>query len=140
MTPVSPLGLPSGEHFAPSENLERLEMQTIASARRWIDLCMFAFTDLRLARDLVNGARGGGVVRIYHDGEQFEQEQRRSARYGRLSTTVLFSGQSNIHSRVKSPWRWYLQHLKEYCVDRTRSRDGSANFFAVRRMVGGRLC
>jgi hypothetical protein len=45
--------IPSGEHFAPAENLEWLDLQALASTRRSIDVCMFSFTDRRLAGALI---------------------------------------------------------------------------------------
>jgi phosphatidylserine/phosphatidylglycerophosphate/cardiolipin synthase-like enzyme len=121
-------GIPSGEHFSPAENLEQLNLGALASATQSIDLSMYAFTDLRLARELIGRARHGVVVRIYRDGEQFEEERERSSRYGWVTTTALFRGQLNIHVRVKPPSRWFIQYLKAYCVDERLLRDGSANF------------
>jgi phosphatidylserine/phosphatidylglycerophosphate/cardiolipin synthase-like enzyme len=122
------LGIPTGEHFSPAENLEQLDLAALGSAKQSIHLSMYAFTDLRLAHELIDRARQGVIVRIYRDGDQFEHEQERSSRYGVVAPTILFRGQPNIHIRVKPPSRRFLQHLKVYCVGGKLLRDGSANF------------
>lgn len=121
-------GIPSGEHFSPAENLEQLDLAALGSAKQSVHLSMYAFTDLRLAHELIDRARQGVIVRIYRDGEQFEQEQERSSRYGWVTPTMLFHGHPNIHIRVKPSSRRFIQHLKAYCVDEKLLRDGSANF------------
>lgn len=117
---------PIGTHYAPAENLERLDMQALRSARRKIDLCMYAFTDKYLASELSEVARHGVTVRIYRDGSEYEQEQKRGGRYE--STTDSFRRESNIHIRVKPPSRRALMHLKGYEIDNVLLRDGSANW------------
>ncbi len=116
----------AGIHYAPAENLERLDADALRRARRKIDICMYAFTDRYLAEILVDRARNGVRVRIYRDGEQFEQEQRWKGGLG--STTNLMRGQRNIEIRVKPPSQRLLLHLKSFAVDGTLLRDGSANW------------
>ena len=117
---------PTGTHYAPAENLERLDMQALRSARRKVDICMYAFTDNYLAAALSDLASHGVTVRIYRDGSEYQQEQRRGGRYE--STTDLFRGQTNVHIRVKPPSRRALMHLKCYEIDDALLRDGSANW------------
>ncbi len=122
-------GYPAGNHYAPAENLERLDMQALRSTRRKVDICMYAFTDKYLAAALLELAKRGVTVRIYRDGSEYKQEQSRGGRYE--STTDLFRGQSNIHIRVKPPSRRALMHLKAYEIDDALLRDGSANWSAA---------
>jgi len=126
-------GYPAGTHVAPAENLERLDLVALRMARRTIDISMYAFTDRILAEALLDRARQGVRVRIYRDGEQFEQEQQRKGRGG--STTDLFRGQRNIEIRVKPPSARNDMHLKEYTVDGTLLRDGSANFSVAGEVI-----
>ena len=119
-------GYPAGNHYAPAENLERLDMQALRTARRKVDVCMYAFTDKFLATELLELAKNGVTVRIYRDGGEYQQEEARGGRYE--STTDLFRGQSNIHIRVKPPSRRALMHLKAYEIDDALLRDGSANW------------
>src|SRR5262249_2577481 len=77
-----------GEHFSPSENLERLELDHLKAAaeharaaKRPLDIAIYAFTDRILADLLVREAEQGTVIRIYRDGEQYENEERNAARF-----------------------------------------------------------
>jgi phosphatidylserine/phosphatidylglycerophosphate/cardiolipin synthase-like enzyme len=131
-TPATPaaagsfFGFPSGEHFSPGENLERLDYEVVRSAHHSIDIAMYAFTDRVLASAVIAAAQRGVQVRIYRDGGQYEEEEERAFRYG--STTDMFRGQPNIHIRVKPPSRWLLMHEKDVCADRSLLRTGSANW------------
>jgi hypothetical protein len=67
------------EHFSPSENLERPEMDHLKAAaeharagKRPLDIAIYAFTDPILTALLVLEAEQGTVMRIYRDGEQYE--------------------------------------------------------------------
>ena len=113
-------------HYSPGENLERLDLAHIQSARRSLDIAMYAFTDRYLAEAIVRAARSGVRVRLYRDREQFEDEQRQTAGRRSPSTTEILLANSNIEIRVKSSRE--LMHLKAYCVDGVLLRDGSANW------------
>ncbi len=119
-------GYAAGIHYAPAENLERLDADVLRRARRKIDICMYAFTDRSLAEILLDRARHGVRVRIYRDGEQFEEEQRWKGGWG--STTNLLRGQRNIEIRVKPPSQRFLMHTKAFEVDDSLLREGSANW------------
>ena len=122
------------EHFSPSENLERLELDHLKAAaeharaaKRPLDIAVYAFTDRILAALLVREAEQGTVMRIYRDGEQYQNEERNAARFRNQSTTVMFRGQRNIHVRVKPPSPSDLMHLKCWS-DGEVLREGSANW------------
>ena len=126
-----------GEHFSPSENLERLEMDQLKAAaeharaaKRPLDIAIYAFTDRILADLLVRQAEQGTVMRIYRDGEQYENEERNGARFRNQSTMAMFPGQRNIHVRVKAPSPSDLMHLKVWS-DGKVLREGSANWSPV---------
>ena len=119
-------GYSAGIHYAPAENLERLDANVLRTARQKIDICRYAFTDRYIAGMLLDRARHGVKVRIYHDGEQFEEEQRWKG--GRGSTTTLLRGRRNIEIRVKPPSQRFLLHLKAFSVDDSLLREGSANW------------
>ncbi len=61
--------------------------------------------------------------RIYRDGSQYEEEERR----GR-SAMDLLRGVRNVEIRVKPPSRRTLMHLKVNIVDGALLREGSANW------------
>ena len=123
-----------GEHFSPSENLEWLELdhlkaaaENARAAKRPLDIAIYAFTDRILADLLLRQAEQGTVIRIYRDGEQYENEERNGARFRNQSTTAMFRGQRNIHVRVKAPSPSDLMHLKVWS-DGEVLREGSANW------------
>jgi hypothetical protein len=122
------------EHFSPSENLERPEMDHLKAAaeharaaKRPLDIAISAFTDRILAALLVREAEQGTMMRIYRDGGQYENEERNAARFRDQSTTAMFHGQRNIHVRVKLPSPSELMHLKAWS-DGEGLREGSANW------------
>jgi phosphatidylserine/phosphatidylglycerophosphate/cardiolipin synthase-like enzyme len=122
------------QHFSPSENLERLEFTELSAAAeraraagRSLDIAIYAFTDRTLADLLVRAAERGTRVRIYRDGEQYENEERNATRFRDRSTTAIFRGQRNIQLRVKPPSRGDLMHLKLWS-DGQVLREGSANW------------
>ena len=67
------------------------------------------------------------MMRIYRDGEQYQNEERNAARFRDRSTTAMFRGQRNIHVRVKPPSPSDLMHLKVWS-DGAVLREGSANW------------
>jgi hypothetical protein len=121
------------EHFSPAENLERLELDHWKAAaeharttKRPLDIAIYAFTDRLVAALLVREAEEGTVIRIYRDGEQYENEERNAARFRDQSTTGMMRRQRNIHLRVKPPSPSDLMHLKAWS-DGKVLRQGSAN-------------
>jgi phosphatidylserine/phosphatidylglycerophosphate/cardiolipin synthase-like enzyme len=122
------------EHFSPSENLKRLETDHLKAAaeharaaKRPLDIAIYASTDRILAALLVREAEQVTVMRIYRDGEKYENEGRNAARFRDQSTTAMFRSHSSIHVRVKPPSRSDLMHLKAWC-DGEVLREGSANW------------
>jgi phosphatidylserine/phosphatidylglycerophosphate/cardiolipin synthase-like enzyme len=122
---ASPAELPSGEHYSPAENLERLDYEAIRGARQSLDIAMYSFTDILLAEAVREAGRHGVRVRIYRDGEEYEREEAQARRH--RSATQALRGEANIRVRVKPPSRDYM-HLKQLCVDGRLLRTGSANW------------
>ena len=120
------------ERFAPAENLERIEIgelraaaQRLRGSRIPLNIAMYAFTDRAIAQLLIEESDAGTVIRVYRDGEQYEEEERQH--YGIGSVTSMFRGHANIHVRVKPASRSDLMHLKCWSDGRVL-RDGSANW------------
>ena len=118
----------SENHLAPAEDLEQIDIDRLEGAQKSVDIAMYAFTDRRLADELLRLARRGVSIRIYRDGEQYEQEQRNGQYYGERTSSDEFRGELNIQVRVKPASRRDLMHLKAYVVDARLLRDGSANW------------
>ena len=118
----------SENHLSPGENLEQIDLDRLEHAQRTLDIAMYAFTDRRLADELLSLARRGVRIRIYRDGEQFENEQKNAEKYNDESVMDALHGQSGIEVRVKPASRRDLMHLKAYAMDGKLLRDGSANW------------
>ena len=117
-----------GYHFAPEENLERLDIAQLRGARQTVDAAMYAFTDLALAKALRELGERGVTVRLYRDRGQYEAEELKATRFGQSSSTRLLLGVRNVHIRVKQGSERNLMHLKAACIDGKILRDGSANW------------
>lgn len=118
-------GHSTGNHYAPAENLERVDLAAVRSTQRSLDICMYAWTDRFLAEAVAERANHGVAVRIYRDGSQYEEEER----HGRgRSAMDLLRGVRNVQIRVKPPSRRALMHLKAYNSDGALLREGSANW------------
>lgn len=127
VTPVA-AGAEAGDHFSPTENLERLDLEQIAQAHHSLDIAMYAFTDRYLAQAVIEAAHRGVKVRIYRDRSQFEEEQRNADLHHDRSLSDMFHRQPNIAIRIKNSNEHNLMHLKAYVVDGELLRDGSANW------------
>lgn len=101
-------------HYAPVENLERIDVALIRSARRSIDLAAYTLTDRQVAEALVDARRRGVAVRVVLDPGQ--------------SHAVDLLRQITDGVRVKTPGPY--MHLKAYAVDNRVLRSGSANLSA----------
>src|SRR5215471_2050323 len=51
-------------HYAPAENLERLDYDRLGEAQKSVDIAMYAFTDKYIADQVLTLSRRGVVVRI----------------------------------------------------------------------------
>jgi phosphatidylserine/phosphatidylglycerophosphate/cardiolipin synthase-like enzyme len=57
-------GAPTSEnHYAPAQDLERLDVQEIDRARHTIDIAMYAFTDRYVADAVLRAAHRGVAIR-----------------------------------------------------------------------------
>jgi phosphatidylserine/phosphatidylglycerophosphate/cardiolipin synthase-like enzyme len=112
-------------HFAPFENLERIDVALIRQARSTIDLAAYTLTDVAVIEALSERARSGVALRILlYAGQIYD-------RPGSRPTKALQGLQATpgVEIRVK-PEDEPLMHLKAYHVDGRWLRTGSANFSA----------
>lgn len=86
--------------------------QRARAPKRPLDIAIYAFTDRILADLLAREAEQATVIRIYREGEQYENEERNAARFRDQTTTATFRGERNIRVRVKPPSPSDLMHLK----------------------------
>ena len=115
--------VPEGEqiYFAPGDDIERVDVALIESARSSITVAMYAFTDRNLAAALARAAARGVQVRIYRDRVQFDEERAHASQAG-----LMLRSQRNIEVRVKGSRD--LMHEKAMLIDRAVLRDGSGNW------------
>lgn len=108
-------------HYAPEENLERIDTDLLATAKQRLDVAAYSLTDFAL-RDALIAAAGRGVnIRIYVDKAQSAGEEKRD-------DSVLQALAATPHITVSVKHSGVLMHLKSYVVDGTVLRSGSANF------------
>lgn len=108
-------------YFAPTTNLEEVDISLIDHAQQRIQVAMYAFTDRAIAQALARAASRGVEVSIYRDRAQFQEEQ---GRHGQV--LALLSRRPNVHIRVKGGDD--LMHQKAMLVDGEVLRDGSGNW------------
>jgi phosphatidylserine/phosphatidylglycerophosphate/cardiolipin synthase-like enzyme len=109
-------------HYAPTQNLEHIDVGLIDGARKEIDFAAYVLTDWPVMQALSRAARRGVKVRIYMD----------SLRQGGPEPSPPFRallGDPLIGLRVKRAGA-PLMHLKSYQIDHRLLRTGSANFSA----------
>jgi phosphatidylserine/phosphatidylglycerophosphate/cardiolipin synthase-like enzyme len=109
-------------HYAPSENLEHVDVALIDSAKREIDLAAYVLTDWPVIQVLSRTADRGVKVRIYLDGTHLAE--REPARvFQDLAETP------GVEIRTKRDHGGPM-HLKSYEIDGRLLRTGAANFSA----------
>jgi PLD-like domain len=110
-------------HYAPTENLEAIDVATLRRACCSVEIAAYSLTDLPIINTLTEDARSGVIVQVYLDREQTVEAMRRptvSAALNQLAAT------KNATVRIKhSATR---QNLNTYCVDTARLRTGNADF------------
>ncbi len=108
-------------HYAPDENLERLDTDLLATSTRTLDMAAYSLTDFALRDALTAAAQRGVTVRIYVDRVQSAEEDKRD-------DSVLQALAATPHIHVVIKHSAVLMHLKSYVIDNATLRSGSANF------------
>jgi len=101
-------------HYAPVENLERIDVDLIRSARARIDVTAYALTDWPVADALIDAHRRGVALRVVLDPNQQHA-------FDRLREVEGF-----VRTAPPGPY----MHLKSYSIDGRVLRTGSANLSA----------
>lgn len=115
LAPIGPVGA-AEIHYAPTENLERVDVALIGSAEETLDVAAYVLSDWPVADALVEAASRGVVVRLVLDRSQLPH-----AALDRLAP---------LGGSVRVSTGGAIMHLKSYAVDGRRLRTGSANFSA----------
>lgn len=101
-------------HYAPAENLERVDVALLRSAHTKVDLAAYSLTDWPVIDALIDAHRRGVAVRIVLDSSQ----QHALDRLREITGSI----------RMKAPGPY--MHLKSYAIDNRILRSGSANLSA----------
>jgi phosphatidylserine/phosphatidylglycerophosphate/cardiolipin synthase-like enzyme len=104
-------------HYAPTENLEPIDVALLDNAGVSIDMAAYVLTDDSVIEALGDAADRGVAVRLYLDRTEFESHSQKIA--GLLA-------KPGVVARVKPSG--VLMHMKAYAVDGAQLRTGSGNF------------
>jgi phosphatidylserine/phosphatidylglycerophosphate/cardiolipin synthase-like enzyme len=99
-------------HFAPEEDLSRIDVALIGQAKNTIDLASYALTDRAVLQALLDADHRGVAIRIVLD----PREHQDFAKLDSLS--------ENVRIKRGGPF----MHLKAFVVDGALLRTGAANF------------
>jgi phosphatidylserine/phosphatidylglycerophosphate/cardiolipin synthase-like enzyme len=109
-------------HYAPAENLERIDVALIDDAGESIDIAAYVLTDVPVIEALTLAAERGVMVRLY----RFPAERPATGRVA--EALAQLAAEPTVTQRFKAGRD--LMHLKSYCVDGITLRAGAANFSA----------
>ena len=107
-------------HYAPDENLERVDVRLLDGARVSIDMAAYVLTDRAVIDALQRAGRRGVTVRVWRDSGMAEKVGDADV------AAVIAPDEPRVTLREKAPGP--LMHLKGYCIDGAVLRTGSANF------------
>ncbi len=111
-------------HYAPAENLERIDVDLIDQAQSAIDMAAYVLTDVAVIEALTRAADRGVKVRLYLYEKQLPDHGEPAEAINTLRSTP-----EGVEVRIK-PGDAQLMHLKAYQIDGRLLRTGSANFSA----------
>jgi phosphatidylserine/phosphatidylglycerophosphate/cardiolipin synthase-like enzyme len=109
-------------HYAPAENLERIDVSLIDGARAHLDMAAYVLTDWPVINALERAARRGVKVRLYLDGGSMLLREPSPPFRALLENPDI----AIRAKRSGAP----LMHLKSYQIDGRLLRTGAANFSA----------
>jgi phosphatidylserine/phosphatidylglycerophosphate/cardiolipin synthase-like enzyme len=112
-------------YYTNPQNQVVQDYSTISAAKSSIDFAAYSLTDAEVINALLERAKAGVTIRLYLDRSELETEAKGNPAMPNSALRVLF-GVPNVSILVKKSM--VLMHLKSYCVDHAKLRDGSANF------------
>jgi phosphatidylserine/phosphatidylglycerophosphate/cardiolipin synthase-like enzyme len=116
-----PVGAPAELHYAPNEDLERIDVALLGEAAKQIDMAAYVLTDRAVVEALREAASRGVKVRLWRDANMAE-------RVGDADIEAQLGGRVQGLEIPSNAPGGELMHLKGYCVDHRLLRTGSANF------------
>jgi phosphatidylserine/phosphatidylglycerophosphate/cardiolipin synthase-like enzyme len=113
-------------HYAPAENLERIDDELIDSAKHEIDFAAYVLTDWPVLQALIRAADRGVKVRIYLGGSQLA-EREPTKLFQDLSQTpgveirVKRSRGAPMHLKLPNRWPRAANRRREFLCVRTEA-------------------
>ncbi len=104
-------------HYAPTENLETIDVDLLGAAETSIDMAAYVLSDPAVIEALGDAADRGVAVRLYLDRGEFRRH---------AEAVAALLDRPGVSARLKPSG--VLMHMKAYAVDRARLRTGSGNF------------
>ena len=108
-------------HYAPAENLERIDVALIDGATRTIDMAAYVLTDFPVIQALTRAAGRGVAIRILLDRQQHDDRPE-------VAPLADLRRQPGVTIRIKASHVY--MHMKSYALDGRLLRTGAANFSA----------
>jgi phosphatidylserine/phosphatidylglycerophosphate/cardiolipin synthase-like enzyme len=118
--PPCPVGSAAEIHYAPAEDLEKIDVALIREATKQIDMAAYVLTDRSVIGALCEAAGRGAKVRIWRDAKM-------AAEVGDYDVEAQLGGRVQ-GLEIRSNSGDEVMHLKGYCIDHRLLRTGSANF------------
>ncbi len=116
LTPVSAI------YYAPTENLERIDVALLDQAKTSVDMAAYVLTDWPVMEALSRAAARGVKIRIYLDYGRIGEREPTEPFEALIDNPEIEIGLK----RAGAP----LMHLKSYQIDGRLLRTGAANFSA----------
>lgn len=107
--------------YAPTVNLETIDVELIGRAKRTIDMAAYVLTSVPIVEALDAAAERGVTIRLYRDGRDSRMPRRLAEPYDRLAA------RRNVEIRYKGDPQPFM-HLKAYVIDGEIVREGAGNF------------
>ena len=111
-------------HYAPTENLEHIDVALIDGAQHVIDMAAYLLTDWPVMQALTRAADRGVHIRIYLDGAQLAEREPAKVFHDLAETPGV-----EIRTKRKSS---DPMHLKSYQIDGRFLRTGARELFRIR--------
>lgn len=109
-------------YFSPNKNIEKTDIRWLGKAikEKRLYIAMYAFTDYRLARELIFLANNGVKIYLYRDDRQMKD---------RADKTRMLKNIPNISVKAKrDSGPWNIMHEKIFIIPGVVLREGSANW------------
>jgi phosphatidylserine/phosphatidylglycerophosphate/cardiolipin synthase-like enzyme len=107
--PPCPIGGAAEIHYAPAEDLQRIDVALLREAAKQIDMAAYVLTDRSVVEALREAAGRGVKVRVWRDASE-------AARLSEFDLAAQLGGRvQGLELRSSAPGG-ELMHLKGYCV------------------------